>query len=256
MTEDPCFYIDLSTSFNSLSRPPLYAKLAWPIIGLAEGPLEPPRRASECFNCGSPDHALRNCPKPRDRVAIQRARDEYQDGKPDSSSPTKTIERFYEAEQRAERQERFLRDFLPGRIGPDLREAVDFAEGSIDYPWLYRFLEWGFPPGYEKWQDEETPFEAMARRIKGSSSALDWRQAGLLQMDEGSGVSVDPAPPTSLPPDRPLPPPLPATRLRVRYASYPTTLFDDRKLPVCFPDPLPTLERQERELSSDMDMSN
>lgn len=47
---------------------------------------------SRCFNCGSYNHALKDCPKPRDNIAVNNARKQHKSRRnqnPSSRNPTR-----------------------------------------------------------------------------------------------------------------------------------------------------------------------
>lgn len=51
--------------------------------------------AARCFNCGSYSHSLRECPKPRDNVAISNARKQHMSKRGQNAS-SRNSTRYYE----------------------------------------------------------------------------------------------------------------------------------------------------------------
>ena len=51
--------------------------------------------AARCFNCGSYSHALKECPKPRDRVAVNNARKQHK-SKRNQNSASRNPARYYQ----------------------------------------------------------------------------------------------------------------------------------------------------------------
>lgn len=52
--------------------------------------------ASRCFNCGSYNHSLKECPKPRDNVAVSNARKELK-SKRNQSAGSRNPTRYYQS---------------------------------------------------------------------------------------------------------------------------------------------------------------
>lgn len=52
--------------------------------------------ASRCFNCGSYNHSLKECPKPRDNVAVNNARKELK-SKRNQSAGSRNPTRYYQS---------------------------------------------------------------------------------------------------------------------------------------------------------------
>lgn len=51
---------------------------------------------SRCFNCGSYSHALKDCPKPRDSVAVNNARKEHK-SKKNQHANSRNSTRYYQS---------------------------------------------------------------------------------------------------------------------------------------------------------------
>ncbi|MCL7040266.1 hypothetical protein MKW94_003433 [Papaver nudicaule] len=104
--------------------------------------------ASRCFNCSSYNHALKDCPKPRDHAAVNNARKEHNSRKNQSSGPSKTT-RYYESSSGGKYD-----GLKPGFLGPETRQLLGI--GELDPPpWLHRMREIGYPPGYMDPDDED-----------------------------------------------------------------------------------------------------
>ncbi|KAL4646606.1 zinc finger CCHC domain-containing protein 8 [Arapaima gigas] len=91
-----------------------------------------------CFNCGSEDHQLKDCPKPRDMARINEKRKEFSQGNSQSNQR-------YHAE---EVEERFMK-YKPGIVSAELLDALGVAENSLP-PFIYRMRQLGYPPGWLK----------------------------------------------------------------------------------------------------------
>ncbi|KAI1901174.1 hypothetical protein AGOR_G00057470 [Albula goreensis] len=91
-----------------------------------------------CFNCGSEDHQLRDCPKPKDMARINEKRKEFTGGSNQSN------QRYHEEEV----EERFGK-YKPGIVSEELLEALGVAENALP-PFIYRMRQLGYPPGWLK----------------------------------------------------------------------------------------------------------
>ncbi|XP_050381259.1 uncharacterized protein LOC126798357 [Argentina anserina] len=115
-----------------------------------EGGLEIIDDASRCFNCGSYNHALRECPKPRDHVAVNNARKQLKIKKnqaPNSRNST----RYYQNSPAGKYD-----GLRPGALDAETRKLLGL--GELDPPpWLNRMREIGYPPGYLDVDDEDQP---------------------------------------------------------------------------------------------------
>ncbi|XP_053328435.1 zinc finger CCHC domain-containing protein 8 isoform X2 [Spea bombifrons] len=94
-----------------------------------------------CFNCGSEDHQMRDCSKPRDLAHINMKRKEFMDACGDSGSQNQ--QQRYHADE-----ERFGK-YKPGVISDELREALGISESCLP-PFIYRMRQLGYPPGWLK----------------------------------------------------------------------------------------------------------
>lgn len=106
--------------------------------------------ASRCFNCGSYSHALRECSKPRDNVAISSARKQH-NAKRNSNPASRGPLRYYQKSKGK------FDDLKPGFLSPETRECLGI--GELDPPpWHHRMRELGYPPGYlDDTEDEDIP---------------------------------------------------------------------------------------------------
>ncbi|XP_036383012.1 zinc finger CCHC domain-containing protein 8 [Megalops cyprinoides] len=91
-----------------------------------------------CFNCGSEDHQLRDCPKPKDMARISEKRKEFSGGNNQSN------QRYHEEEV----EERFGK-YKPGTVSEELLDALGMAANSLP-PFVYRMRQLGYPPGWLK----------------------------------------------------------------------------------------------------------
>lgn len=116
-----------------------------------EGGLEIVRDASRCFNCGSYDHALKDCPKPRDNAAVLKARKEHNMKKNQSVGSHNNPTRYYQNSRGGK-----FDDLKPGSLTAETRKLLGLGEFDPP-PWLNRMREIGYPPGYLAVDDEDQP---------------------------------------------------------------------------------------------------
>ncbi|XP_058088818.1 uncharacterized protein LOC131235597 isoform X2 [Magnolia sinica] len=97
--------------------------------------------ASRCFNCGSYNHSLKECPKPRDNVAVNNARKQHNSKRNPTSGP-RLPTRYYQNSPGGK-----FEGLRPGVLGAETRQCLGI--GELDPPpWLNRMREIGYPPGY------------------------------------------------------------------------------------------------------------
>ncbi|XP_029475124.1 zinc finger CCHC domain-containing protein 8 isoform X1 [Rhinatrema bivittatum] len=101
------------------------------------------RPKANCFNCGSEEHQLRDCPQPRDLARISGKRKEFMDLCGEAGN--QNYQQRYHAE---EVEERFGR-FKPGIISEELQDALGLTENNLP-PFIYRMRQLGYPPGWLK----------------------------------------------------------------------------------------------------------
>ncbi|XP_064434362.1 zinc finger CCHC domain-containing protein 8 isoform X4 [Mirounga angustirostris] len=101
------------------------------------------RPKPHCFNCGSEEHQMKDCPMPRNAARISEKRKEYMDACGEASS--QNFQQRYHAE---EVEERFGR-FKPGVISEELQDALGVTDKSLP-PFIYRMRQLGYPPGWLK----------------------------------------------------------------------------------------------------------
>ncbi|XP_078523698.1 zinc finger CCHC domain-containing protein 8 isoform X2 [Lissotriton helveticus] len=125
---------------------PKYHQMFTQIVSL-EGQDVPQAKAkrpkAHCFNCGSEDHQLRDCPQPRDGASISAKRKAFMDACGEAGN--QNHQQRYHAE---EVEERFSR-FKPGVISGELQEALGVSENHLP-PFIYRMRQLGYPPGWLK----------------------------------------------------------------------------------------------------------
>ncbi|XP_012812909.1 zinc finger CCHC domain-containing protein 8 isoform X1 [Xenopus tropicalis] len=95
-----------------------------------------------CFNCGSEEHQMRDCPKPRDQAHITKKRKEFMDACGEAGNQN---QQRYHAEGVEER----FGKYKPGVISEELQEALGITEKNFP-PFIYRMRELGYPPGWLK----------------------------------------------------------------------------------------------------------
>ncbi|KAJ8775413.1 hypothetical protein K2173_023178 [Erythroxylum novogranatense] len=106
--------------------------------------------ASRCFNCGSYGHSLKECPKPRDNVAVNNARKQHKSRRNQNTDSRNPI-RYYQNSSRGKYD-----GLKPGCLGAETRELLGL--GELDPPpWFNRMRELGYPPGYLDPDDDNEP---------------------------------------------------------------------------------------------------
>ncbi|XP_036907879.1 zinc finger CCHC domain-containing protein 8 isoform X2 [Sturnira hondurensis] len=110
-------------------------------------PLKTTRKPSvpkpHCFNCGSEEHQMKDCPMPRNAARISEKRREYLDACGEASGQG-SQQRYHTDEV----EERFGR-FKPGVISEELQDALGVTDKSLP-PFIYRMRQLGYPPGWLK----------------------------------------------------------------------------------------------------------
>uniref|UniRef100_A0A669PTJ8 Zinc finger CCHC domain-containing protein 8 n=1 Tax=Phasianus colchicus TaxID=9054 RepID=A0A669PTJ8_PHACC len=101
------------------------------------------RPKSHCFNCGSEEHQIKDCPKPRNAARISEKRKEFMEACGEASN--QNFQQRYHAE---EVEERFGK-FKPGVISGELQDALGVTAKSLP-PFIYRMRQLGYPPGWLK----------------------------------------------------------------------------------------------------------
>ncbi|KFP37152.1 Zinc finger CCHC domain-containing protein 8, partial [Chlamydotis macqueenii] len=101
------------------------------------------RPKPHCFNCGSEDHQMKDCPKPRNAARISEKRKEFMEACGETSN--QNFQQRYHAE---EVEERFGK-FKPGVISGELQDALGVTNKSLP-PFIYRMRQLGYPPGWLK----------------------------------------------------------------------------------------------------------
>ncbi|RDX94546.1 Zinc finger CCHC domain-containing protein 8, partial [Mucuna pruriens] len=114
-----------------------------------DGGLEIVDAAARCFNCGSYNHSLRECTRPRDNVAVNNARKQLKSRRNQSSFRNPT--RYYQNSPAGK-----YNGLRPGALDDLTRQLLGL--GELDPPpWLNRMREIGYPPGYLDVDDEDQP---------------------------------------------------------------------------------------------------
>ncbi|XP_064024387.1 zinc finger CCHC domain-containing protein 8 isoform X2 [Pogoniulus pusillus] len=124
---------------------PKYQQVFSQILSLdgQEIQVKPKRPKPHCFNCGSEDHQMKDCPKPRNAARISEKRKEFMEACGEASN--QNFQQRYHAE---EVEERFGK-FKPGVISGELQDALGVTDKSLP-PFIYRMRQLGYPPGWLK----------------------------------------------------------------------------------------------------------
>ncbi|NXF74720.1 ZCHC8 protein, partial [Sclerurus mexicanus] len=124
---------------------PKYQQVFSQILSLdgQEIQVKPKRPKPHCFNCGSEDHQMKDCPKPRNAARISEKRKEFLEACGDTSN--QNFQQRYHVE---EVEERFGK-FKPGVISGVLQDALGVTDKSLP-PFIYRMRQLGYPPGWLK----------------------------------------------------------------------------------------------------------
>ncbi|KAI0748677.1 hypothetical protein C8Q80DRAFT_752880 [Daedaleopsis nitida] len=160
-------YLMPGTSHYSIPHsPPLYHRAHEDVLGEDPedmcGGGERAAAVRRCFNCGSTEHAVSDCPEPFDRALVALSRQLFQFYHGESSGP---FHRLYEVEEWRAKRLKWIGAFAPGEIrGPVLRDALGLEDGDVgeDAPWLRNIACWGYPPG---WVGAYDPRERVRERI-------------------------------------------------------------------------------------------
>ncbi|XP_069789333.1 zinc finger CCHC domain-containing protein 8 [Narcine bancroftii] len=118
---------------------PKYQQVFAQVVSLdgQEVELKAKRPKSCCFNCGSTEHQLKDCPKPRDLARISEKRKEFMTMA--SDSPNSSSQQRYHMER--------FEKFKPGVISEELKEALGMTVEDLP-PFIYRMRQLGYPPGW------------------------------------------------------------------------------------------------------------
>lgn len=108
------------------------------------------REAPRCFNCGSYNHPLSECQKPRDNAAVNSARKQYLSKRNQNTGP-RVQTRYYQESPAGK-----FDGLKPGALSAETRKLLGL--GELDPPpWLNRMRELGYPVGYFDSEEEEQP---------------------------------------------------------------------------------------------------
>ncbi|NWS96570.1 ZCHC8 protein, partial [Mionectes macconnelli] len=124
---------------------PKYQQVFSQILSLdgQEIQVKPKRPKPHCFNCGSEDHQMKDCPEPRNAARISEKRKEFLEACGDTSNHN--LQQRYHVE---EVEERFGK-FKPGVISGVLQDALGVTDKNLP-PFIYRMRQLGYPPGWLK----------------------------------------------------------------------------------------------------------
>lgn len=127
-----------------------------------------------CFNCGSEEHQMKDCPMPRNAARISEKRKEFMDACGETNN--QNFQQRYHAE---EVEERFGR-FKPGVISEELQDALGVTDKSLP-PFIYRMRQLGYPPGWLKEAELENSGLAL---YDGKDGAPGETEAGEIQQNQ------------------------------------------------------------------------
>ncbi|XP_043832726.1 zinc finger CCHC domain-containing protein 8 [Dromiciops gliroides] len=129
------------------------------------------RPKAHCFNCGSEEHQMKDCPMPRNAARISEKRKEFMEACGEANN--QNYQQRYHAE---EVEERFGR-FKPGIISEELQDALGVTDKTLP-PFIYRMRQLGYPPGWLKEAELENSGLAL---YDGKDGADGETEAGELQ---------------------------------------------------------------------------
>ncbi|XP_045699209.1 zinc finger CCHC domain-containing protein 8 [Phyllostomus hastatus] len=132
------------------------------------------RPKPHCFNCGSEEHQMKDCPMPRNAARISEKRKEYLDACGEASGQG-SQQRYHTDEV----EERFGR-FKPGVISEELQDALGVTDKSLP-PFIYRMRQLGYPPGWLK--EAELEHSGLAL-YDGKDGADGETEAGEIQQNQ------------------------------------------------------------------------
>lgn len=132
------------------------------------------RPKPHCFNCGSEEHQMKDCPMPRNAARISEKRKEFMDACGETNN--QNFQQRYHAE---EVEERFGR-FKPGVISEELQDALGVTDKSLP-PFIYRMRQLGYPPGWLKEAELENSGLAL---YDGKDGAPGETEAGEIQQNQ------------------------------------------------------------------------
>lgn len=139
--------VPFNKNFDASNEVPIFDRGLSTLQSLIFSPTEkssmetvPPPSSSRCFNCGSYNHSLRECTKPRDATAIATAREEQ-----GSQRGNCTIHVRYH--QGSNQDTKNFDDLEPGKFALETLEALGLREFEAP-PWIGRMRLMGSPPDY------------------------------------------------------------------------------------------------------------
>ncbi|XXG83947.1 hypothetical protein AAC387_Pa10g1583 [Persea americana] len=106
--------------------------------------------ASRCFNCGSYNHSLKECPKPRDNAAVNSARKQH-NSKRNLPAGSRLPTRYYQNSPGGK-----FDGLRAGVLGAETRQCLGIGEFDPP-PWFNRMREIGYPPGYLDSEGQDQP---------------------------------------------------------------------------------------------------
>ncbi|RPD56342.1 hypothetical protein L226DRAFT_547365 [Lentinus tigrinus ALCF2SS1-7] len=222
------------------------AKGRWDAQTVDQAPDEDSLDVRRCFNCGSPEHTMSDCPDPLDRALVSLSRQLFNFFRGEWSGP---FHRLHEVEEWRRQRLRWLDEFEPGQVkGPLLREALGLSEGDIGerVEWLPRIACWGYPPG---WVGVRDPRERVWERAAGVDDSPDEDLEFVIHTDDGPelcllpGISDADTDATTSSEEGEIK--SDSATFPGRWATYPATYFLSSRLPIYKGYSLPAITRDD-----------
>jgi zinc finger CCHC domain-containing protein 8 len=189
ISDTPVLFAGASSEEENAEHSYIFDRATDDVLGAP--PAQSGENVARCFNCGTPGHAVSDCPHRRDRPLIELARQYYYFFLRDTRAPALfDLRDLQEAREHAERRLQWLDDFVPGEIrGTLLREALGLRDDDVGEhaPWLGRIAHWGYPRG---WTGEENPRERVRSHVQSKLAIAD-REEDLEDEDEDFKIFGD-----------------------------------------------------------------
>ncbi|KAK9765846.1 hypothetical protein K7432_005514 [Basidiobolus ranarum] len=133
-----------------LSGVPKYRLETRVVVGDEDSDYSSLRFGNACFNCGHVGHTVNQCLLPRDEVQIAENIERFKEHNSSHS-------RYYVELEKAEKQAQMISTFQPGVLSDTLREALGI-QGDQDPPYYNMMKQYGYPPGYLGYSEDDDPF--------------------------------------------------------------------------------------------------
>ncbi|PWA69996.1 PSP, proline-rich [Artemisia annua] len=139
--------------------------------------------ASRCFNCDAYDHALKECPKPFNKVNVNNARKMFQQKNKRPAGP-RVLTRYYQNTPGGK-----FDGLKPGSLDPETRKLLGIGEFDPP-PWLNKMRELGYPPGYLDLEEQDQP-SGIIIHGKGDTTEEDEQCVDTISTNSKRKMSVD-----------------------------------------------------------------